>query len=231
MLRTTLLAVTALLLASPCLAAGAGGGAGGLGSGNAGEPTGSRAYEKIARKTYERGVRYVKRALELEQEAGAPPPGERPALPEPAVAEYRRALRQFDSAISRQSDMHEIHSDRGFVLRKLGDYEGALASYDRALELAPGFAPAIEYRGEAYLELGRLEEAKTAYLALAVDEPNLAQTLLAKMRSWLARQRENAEGHDPATVEAFGRWVEERDRLAQAFPVEAEAAPVEAFRW
>lgn len=49
---------------------------------------------------------------------------------------------------------------RGFVTRKLGDPEGALAYYRRALILDPYYAEAREYLGEAYLMLGRIAEAE-----------------------------------------------------------------------
>jgi len=49
---------------------------------------------------------------------------------------------------------------RGFVTRKLGDPEGALIHYRRALILDPHYAEAREYLGEAYLMLGRIAEAE-----------------------------------------------------------------------
>lgn len=49
---------------------------------------------------------------------------------------------------------------RGFVTRKLGDPEGALVYYRRALILDPYYAEAREYLGEAYLMLGRIAEAE-----------------------------------------------------------------------
>ena len=45
----------------------------------------------------------------------------------------------------------------GFAYRKLGDYDKALQSYDRALELNPHHRGALEYLGEAYLELDQPE--------------------------------------------------------------------------
>lgn len=49
---------------------------------------------------------------------------------------------------------------RGFVTRKLGDPQGALVYYRRALVLDPHYAEAREYLGEAYLMLGRIAEAE-----------------------------------------------------------------------
>ena len=71
----------------------------------------------------------------------------------------------------------------------LGDNEAALASYDRALKLEPGFPQAVEYRGEAYLNLGKLDEAKAAYMDLFGRERPLADLLLRKMQAWIASKR------------------------------------------
>ena len=62
--------------------------------------------------------------------------------------------------------MPQAYNGMGYSYRKLGDYTKALENYDRALQLAPKFPDAIEYRGEAYLALNRLDDAKQAYLTL-----------------------------------------------------------------
>ncbi len=49
----------------------------------------------------------------------------------------------------------------GFTTRKLGDPEAALTFYAKALEARPDYAEARSYLGEAYVELGRLDEAKS----------------------------------------------------------------------
>ena len=63
--------------------------------------------------------------------------------------------------------MYQAWNYVGYTNRKLGNYDDALAAYDRALSSSsPDYAEAIEYRGHAYLGLNRLSEAKEAYLAL-----------------------------------------------------------------
>jgi len=49
----------------------------------------------------------------------------------------------------------------GYALRKLKRYNESLEAYSRALALNPTQREAIEYLGEAYLELDRLSDAKT----------------------------------------------------------------------
>jgi tetratricopeptide (TPR) repeat protein len=57
----------------------------------------------------------------------------------------------------------------GFAYRKLGDYDKALQSYDRALELNPHHRGALEYLGEAYLELDQPDSAKAMLDRLEVE--------------------------------------------------------------
>src|SRR5262249_23273081 len=100
----------------------------------------------------------------------------------------------------------------GYTRRKLGDYDSALTAYDRALALKPSFPEAIEYRGEAYLRMKRLDDAKKAYLDLFADDRKLADKLLGSMKSWLDTQR--PAGGDAAGVEEFGKWIQERSQIA-----------------
>ena len=55
----------------------------------------------------------------------------------------------------------------GFARRKLGDHERSLDAYGRALSLNPRNRSALEYLGEAYLELGRVREARVLLIRLA----------------------------------------------------------------
>ena len=54
----------------------------------------------------------------------------------------------------------EAYNLSGFAYRKLGDYDRALEFYDKALRLNPHNRGALEYLGEAYLELDRLKDAE-----------------------------------------------------------------------
>jgi superkiller protein 3 len=101
--------------------------------------------------------------------------------------------------------MFEAHSDLGYCLRKQGDFEAALAAYDRALEIQPKYAEAIEYRAEAYLGLNRLDEAKQAYMTLFKGQSDQASALLEAMQHWA-----DENGED----EAFSAWVVERTEIA-----------------
>jgi tetratricopeptide (TPR) repeat protein len=58
------------------------------------------------------------------------------------------------------------HAMLGFAWRKLGNFDLSLEHYDAALSLNPRHKGALEYLGEAYLELGRIEDAQATYRRL-----------------------------------------------------------------
>lgn len=136
--------------------------------------------------------------------------------PDLARKEYAAALKEFQTATTAKPDNYRAHNGAGYALRKLGDYDRALQSYDRALALAPASTEAIEYRAEAYLGLNRLDEARQAYMHLFVHDRAASNVLMKAMRAWLENRRVQPGAVDPAAVAAFDAWVRERDMLASS---------------
>jgi len=133
-----------------------------------------------------------------------------------ARKEYEAALKDFQAAIAAAPDNYRAHNGAGYSLRKLGDYTRALASYDRALALAPASTEAIEYRAEAYLGLNRLDDAKQAYMHLFVHDRTASNVLMKAMKAWVDARRAQPMSVDASTLDAFGAWVRERDTLASS---------------
>jgi tetratricopeptide (TPR) repeat protein len=102
----------------------------------------------------------------------------------------------------------------GYANRKLGHYDEALAAYGKALAIKPGFADALEYRGEAYLALDRIPDAQQAYLDLYAGNRVLAGKLLTAMKSWVAEQRANAAGGTATSLDELDKWIQERALIA-----------------
>src|SRR5688572_12075652 len=65
------------------------------------------------------------------------------------------------------------------------EYEAALKDFDAALTLAPALSDAIRHRGEAYLGLDRLADAKQAYMHLFVHDRTASSVLMRAMKSWV----------------------------------------------
>jgi tetratricopeptide (TPR) repeat protein len=81
--------------------------------------------------------------------------------------DWQGVLDQMSAALEARPWLDNAHNLMGFAYRKLGDYPAALEAYDKALTLNPYNRGALEYLGEAYLELDRPDDAKETLDRLA----------------------------------------------------------------
>jgi len=167
---------------------------------------------KSGLKARDRAVANLKEAKEADDEK------ERSSLEKKAGKEFDKAIDRFREATKLNPLFHEAYSDLGYCLRKTGDYAAALDAYGRALSLAPGYTPAIEYRAEAYLGLDRIEEAKQAYMQLFPGDRSHADDLLGAMKTWVEKRRKDPGAVSPGTLDDFARWVAQRDEIAVQTP-------------
>jgi tetratricopeptide (TPR) repeat protein len=172
--------------------------------------------EDQAKNAYNDGVRDVHKADKYQTSADEQTDAKKKekALRE-AKEHYASALKKFTQAVQLEPRMHEAWNYVGYTNRKLGDYDIALAAYERALALHPGYPEALEYRGEAFLGLNRVSDAQQAYLDLFASNRTLADKLLTAMKGWVAAQRTATSGAADATaVDALDKWVQERAQIA-----------------
>lgn len=142
-----------------------------------------------------------------------------------AADSYHAALANFEQAIAADPDNYQAHSIRGLVLRKLGRHQEALDAYGNALAVNEEDLATVEYRAEAYVELGRFDDAKAAYFELVKQNTHLSQDLLAFMQMWLNRP-------DPAQQQLLGTqeyqnlvaWLEERTGISQTLAMSEASA-------
>ena len=183
------------------------------------EPEQALTPEQQAIEHYNSGISHRDRAWRLEKKLEAAADKARAKLEKKLRNSYRAAKAEFERAIRYVPTMYEAHSDLGYCLRKLGDYEASLEAYGRALDIQPGYAEAIEYRAEAYLGLNRIEDAKAAYIQLFGNAREQADKLLEAMGRFV-EDDDAAKNLAPAEFEAFARWVNERREIAgQTRPV------------
>jgi tetratricopeptide (TPR) repeat protein len=170
-----------------------------------------QTVDQAAANWYTEGMAQKEAALASEREASeAANPTERERLLAAANGHYKAAAAAHGKALKLHLGYYQAANELGFALRKTGAFQKALGAYNFALIIKPDFYPAIEYRGEAYLALGRLPEAQAAYVTLFRNEPALAARLLAVMAD------------HPVTADdgAFRVWVEEREALAALTPTD-----------
>lgn len=204
--------VLILTFATALHAADSGGGGGSMGPQQAMKRL---TPEEKAVKSYEAGIKHRDKAAKFEQRAITETDEKKSAKLQKKIAkEYKRAIDDFEAAVGHYPRFYQAHNSLGYALRKSGRYEKSLAAYNVALDINPVFDEAIEYRGEAYLGLNRLDEAKEAYMDLFQHNRGLADQLMAAMTSWVTARREDAGSLDTAVVEQFAEWVNQRNELA-----------------
>jgi hypothetical protein len=200
------------------------GGIGGRpGAGQISPPTGdapARAEDKpdvAATKWFKAGVKSVHKAQEYVAAAAAAPNADKKASAlERAGDNYTRALDEFTEALSNKGDMYEAWNYVGYVHLQLGAYAESIDDYNHAFALkADNNLEAVESRAEAYLGADRLDDAKSAYMDLFSHQRTLADQLMAAMQRWQSEHRANANGMRGADLDAFDKWLQDRDGIAK----------------
>ena len=213
-IQSYLVILLTLAIAAPLYAADGGGGGGSMG------PQQQQSMKRLtpeekAVKSYEAGIKHRDKAAKLEEKATSETNEKKAAKLQKKIAkEYNRAIDDFEDAVGHYPRFYQAHNSLGYALRNVGHYEESLAAYNVALDINPVFDEAIEYRGEAYLGLDRLDEAKEAYMDLFQNNRGLADQLMAAMNSWVAARRDDAGDLDTAVVDQFAEWVNQRNELA-----------------
>src|SRR6202140_694464 len=121
------------------------------------------------------------------------------------------AAADLERAVKNDPQLFQAWSELGFTYRKMGKFKESLEAYERALQISPDYTPALEYRAEAYLGLNRLDDAKKTYTELFSGDRPKADALLISMKSFVAARRADPAGLDAAQLDAFGKWVEQRE--------------------
>ena len=114
------------------------------------------------------------------------------AITQTKLEQLDAALNSLARAESIDAAQPAVYINRGNVQAKRGAWQDALASFERALQLAPGEPDPQVYRAIALRELKRLPEAKMALETVLARHPQhaLAKNLLGSV---LHRQREDAQ--------------------------------------
>lgn len=94
----------------------------------------------------------------------APAPGENPALTQGrelvSKKDWSGAIKVLDDFTRANPGSADGFNLLGYSLRHLKRYDESLAAYKKALTIDPKHRGAHEYIGEAYIQLGQLDNAK-----------------------------------------------------------------------
>ena len=164
---------------------------------------------------YNDGIGYRDKAAKLEAEAATETDAKKKEkLAAKAKDKHEDSIKKFVKATDKNPNMYQAWASLGYAYRKTGNYTSSLEAYGKALQIQPNYTPAIEYRAEALLGLNQLDEVKTVYMTLfRVDRPR-ADELAAAIDKWLELRKTDPAGLDPAKLEEFSKWAEQRKQLA-----------------
>lgn len=183
-------------------------------AGGSGASMVAKSPVEMAKDSYNSGISHKDKGRKLEDQIGQQvfrDAKEKEKSEAKVKDEYTKALKDFKKAADLDPTLYQAFNGMGYTLRKTGDATKALEMYDKALAMAPGFPDAMEYRGEAYLALGRVDDAKQSYMTLFGKDRAQADLLMKAMAAWVAK---TPAGVDPTTVAALDTWIKERVKIA-----------------
>jgi tetratricopeptide (TPR) repeat protein len=203
--------LAALMLAAP-LAFGSGSGPMSGGGDTGGMTQAPRMTpQQMAANSYNAGLNHKKRAQEYEDKAAAAKDDkDRAKQLAKAKDQYQDAIEDYRKAIGYDVRAYQAMNEMGYAYRKSGDYDMAVKAYNSALAVKPDFAPAIEYRAEAYLALSMFQQVKDSYVALFGKDQDQAAALMRAMEAWL----QTHQADTTADAKAFSEWIMERKAVA-----------------
>jgi tetratricopeptide (TPR) repeat protein len=172
--------------------------------------------EKAAAKAYASAQKSMAKAHELEDVmAKAADPDKKARAREKLEDTYGRALEQFTEVLRNKNDMVDAWNQVGFIHLRFGAFRESIDDYNHTLALQSDLPEAIEHRAEAYMAVDRLDEAKAAYMDLFFHERPLADQLMTSMQAWLQSHKTAANGVRASDIDAFDKWLQERDSIAK----------------
>ena len=108
------------------------------------------------------------------------------------AADYKGGAQLLLQVVEKEPRNADAYNLLGYATRKSGDANGALPYYNQALTIDPKHLGAHEYVGEAYLMLGRVQEAEQELVrldSLCVFGCTEQKTLKAAIASYKAGKK------------------------------------------
>jgi tetratricopeptide (TPR) repeat protein len=201
-----------LLMIFTSLSYSAGGSSVSGGSGSFSQPTAKKTPRELAVINYNQGLKYRDKAEDYREQASEQTvEKKRVKLNKKSNRQFEKAVKKFRTAIKHEPSLHQAHGSLGYALKELKQFEDALVAYDKSIELKADYSPAIEYRAETHLALGKLDETKEAYIELLTLDRPRADLLMNAIEIWLKQAHSNVEA---TQVAEFQSWATERLTLS-----------------
>ena len=134
----------------------------------------------------------------------------------------RSAEREFEAALKLQPSFHPAATGLGYIDLARQDAKEAVTHFDRALESADDYVPALVGRGRALLELGRDGDALVSFENAFKADPALTD-LQGRIEVLRFRAVQASLARAKAASDA-GRWAEARAAYSQAIAASPESS-------
>lgn len=123
-------------------------------------------------------------------------------------AEFEEAIECYTKAISATDSDHTLFSNRSAAYASLEKYDESLADAAKTVKLKPDWWKGYARLGNALLKLGRLEEAKKAFLRGLEEDPQNAslQTGVREADSELSKKARAAKASDVSPKERRAKY-------------------------
>jgi tetratricopeptide (TPR) repeat protein len=170
--------------------------------------------DKVAAKAYKAAMKTMDKAHEQEAIlAKETDPDKRGRAREKLEDDYGRAIELF-TAVIRNQEMYDAWNQICYVHLQLGAYREAMDDCNHALKIKPDLVQAMQNRGQAFLGVDHLDDAKASYMDLFYHARPAADQLMVTMHAWVKSHRASANGVRASDIDAFDKWVQERDGIA-----------------
>src|SRR4051794_12048603 len=94
---------------------------------------------------------------------------------------------KYRAAIRADRTIPEAWNGLGHALKMQASYDSAIVAYEEALRLRPKYPQALEYLGETYVAIGKLDEARAVLARLEPLDAQLAAQLSGSIASDTSR--------------------------------------------
>ena len=137
-----------------------------------------------------------------------------------AKKKFGKARGKFEEAVRLDPQYFEAWNMLGYSARQSGDLKASFAAYDQCLTIKPDYDEAHEYRGEAYLMNGQIDQAKQELAWLRAEGSDEADEL--------AEAIEKAEGKTGSKEEGAKTEAAPESKESEAKSPEAKTSEVKS---
>jgi tetratricopeptide (TPR) repeat protein len=138
-----------------------------------------------------------------------------------AKKRFGKARGKFEGAVRLDPQYFEAWNMLGYSARQSGDLKASFAAYDQCLAIKPDYDEAHEYRGEAYLMNGQIDQAKQELAWLRAEGSDEADELAEAIEK--AEGKKAGSKDEGAKTEAAPESKESEVKSTEAKTPEAKS--------